>query len=202
MEPFTRMTAVAAPIETANVNTDQIIPARFLRKPRDEAYHRYLFHDLRLGEDGTERDDFILNQPPYREARILVGARNFGCGSSREAAVFALTANDIRCVIAPSFGDIFFNNCFSNGVLAVRLDEETVRAFWAQLRQQPGATMTVDLAAQTIVAADGAAHRFEIEAFRKQCLLNGLDEIRLTLEREADIAAFEERYRQETSWLY
>ncbi len=126
MRKFTAVTAVAAPIDVVNFDTDQLIPARFIRKPRDDSYHVYLFHDLRYDESGAERPGFVLNQPAYRESRIIVGARNFGCGSSREAAVFALDANDFRAVVAPTYGDIFFNNCFKNGMLPVVLDEAIV----------------------------------------------------------------------------
>ena len=203
MEPFTSLTATAAPFDAVNVDTDQIIPSRFMRKPRDaENYHTFLFHDIRYDEDGSEKPDFILNQAPYRDARILVAGHNFGCGSSREVAVFALVANGFRVVIASSFGDIFIGNCFNNGVLPIRLDEATAARLRAGLHASPGASMTVELEPQTITGADGAKVKFDIDPFRKHCLLEGLDAIGLTLEYENEIEAFEDRYRQERSWLY
>ncbi len=202
MKKFDSITAVAAPMDGVNLDTDQLIPARFIRKPRDDDYHVYLLHDLRFDETGAERPDFVLNQAPYREARIIVGARNFGCGSSREAAVFALDANGFRAVIAPSYGDIFFSNCFKNGVLPVVLDEAVVDGLRAALLAAPGARLTIDLESQTVTAPDGARHAFDVDPFRKHCLLNGLDDILLTLERTAEIDAFETAYRHEMSWLY
>ncbi len=202
MKSFTRLTATALPIDTLNLDTDQLIPARLIRKPLDDNYHMYLFSDLRFNQDGSERPDFIYNQPPYRKSRIIVGNRNFGCGSSREAAVFALVACDFYALIAPSFGDIFFNNCFKNGVLPVRLDEEMVARLRGQLKDRPGAEMTVDLEKLEIAGPDGTCFRFEVDPFRRHCLLNGLDDILLTLGHEAEIAAFEDSYRREMSWLY
>ncbi len=202
MKSFTRLTATALPIDTLNMDTDQLIPARLIRKPLDANYHMYLFSDLRFSQDGSERPNFIYNQDPYRKARIIVGNRNFGCGSSREAAVFALVACDFYGVIAPSFGDIFFNNCFKNGVLPVRLDEETVARLRGQLKDRPGAEMTVDLEKLEIVGPDGTCYRFEVDPFRRHCLLNGLDDIQLTLGHETEMAAFEDSYRREMSWLY
>ena len=202
MEPFTRITAVAAPIDLPNVDTDRVIPARFLRKPQGSAgYDRYLFHDVRFAADGSERPEFVLNQPPYRGAKILVTAENFGCGSSREAAVWALAANGFRAVIAPSLGDIFHQNCFKNGLLPVLLPAETTTAMRRQLQARPGATVTVDLAAQTVTAPDGTAHRFTIDPFRKKCLMEGFDELDLTKTYEADIAAFETRHAKEFNWV-
>ncbi len=202
MKSFTRLTATALPIDTLNMDTDQLIPARLIRKPLDDNYHMYLFSDLRFKQDGSERPDFIYNQPPYRKSRIIVGNRNFGCGSSREAAVFALVACDFYALIAPSFGDIFFNNCFKNGVLPLRLDEEKVARLRRQLKDRPGAEMTVDLEKLEIVGPDGTCYQFEVDPFRRHCLLNGLDDILLTLGHEAEIDAFEDSYRRERSWLY
>ena len=199
MEPFTRVAAVAAPLDLPNVDTDRIIPARFLRKPRGPEYAGLLFHDVRFGPDGTERSDFVLNQPAYRAARILVVAENFGCGSSREMAVWALDAYGIRAVIAPSLGDIFLENCFKNGLLAVLLPPAIVAGLRRQLHERPGARVTVDLEPQTVVGPDGAAHRFEVDAFRKAMLLAGGDEVALTLGYESELAAFEARRRHETS---
>jgi 3-isopropylmalate/(R)-2-methylmalate dehydratase small subunit len=201
VEPFTELGAVAAPLDLANVDTDRIIPARFLRKPPSVGYERFLFHDLRFRADGSENPEFVLNHPAYRQARILVAAENFGCGSSREGAVWALAGHGIRAVIAPSFGDIFFENCGKNGLLAIVLPGEAVAGLRRLLREQPGAWLRVDLPAQTVRAPDGTAHPFEIDPFRKQCLLEGLDEIGLTLAREAEIAEFEARRVAELPWL-
>ncbi|HEY7648769.1 MAG TPA: 3-isopropylmalate dehydratase small subunit [Methylomirabilota bacterium] len=201
MTPFTRITAPAAPIDLPNVDTDRIVPARFLRKPRGPDYARYLFHDLRFTDDGALRSDFVLNQPAYREARILIAAENFACGSSREGAVWALDAYGIRAVIAPSLGDIFHQNCFKNGVLPVILPADAVAELRRQLRDRPGSTVTVDLEQQTVTGPDGAVHHFEIDAFRKQMLLTGQDEIALTLSYESSIRAFEARQRAESPWV-
>ena len=200
-EPFTRLTAVAAPIDLPNVDTDRIVPARFLRKPQDAGYGRFLFHDVRFDPSGAERPEFVLNQAPFRAARILVAAENFGCGSSREGAVWALGGHGVRAVIAPSFGDIFFGNCFKNGLLPVVLPADTVAELRRSLHARPGATMTVDLEQQTVSAPDVATHRFEIDAFRKRCLLTGEDEIAFTLGYIDAIRAFEERRRAEAPWL-
>jgi 3-isopropylmalate/(R)-2-methylmalate dehydratase small subunit len=202
MQPFTRLTGVAVPIDLPNVDTDRIIPARFLRKPQgSEGYDRYLFHDVRFAADGSERAEFVLNQVPYRSATIVVAAENFGCGSSREAAVWALMAYGVRAVIAPSLGDIFHQNCIKNGLLPVILPVETVAGLRGQLHARPGASVSADLEAQTVTAPDGTAHRFEIDAFARQMLLAGQDEIALTLGYEAQIHAFEARHHAEMDWL-
>jgi 3-isopropylmalate/(R)-2-methylmalate dehydratase small subunit len=201
MRPFTRLTAVAAPIDLPNVDTDRIVPARFLRQPRTPEYARFLFHDVRFAPDGSERPEFVLNQPAYREAQIVVAAENFGCGSSREMAVWALGAYGVRSVVAPSLGDIFHQNCFKNGLLPVILPADAVAGLRHQLHARPGATITVDLDAQTVVAPDGTQHRFEIDPFRKRLLLTGQDETALTLGYEPQIHAFEERQRRDVPWL-
>ena len=202
MDAFTRLTGVAAPIDLPNVDTDRIIPARFLRKPPTEPdYQRYCFHDVRFDEQGRERPEFVLNQAPFRRASILVTAENFACGSSRESAVWVLRAYGVRCVIGPSFGDIFFENCAKNGSLAVVVPAELAAALRRQLHERPGVEMTVDLEAQTIVAPDGARHAFTVDAFRRECLLRGQDEIALTLAHEPAIAAFEQRHRAAFPWL-
>jgi 3-isopropylmalate/(R)-2-methylmalate dehydratase small subunit len=200
MEPFGMLTAVAVPLDLANVDTDQVIPARFLGKSRAQQVGA-MFHDLRFDPEGRPRPDFVLNRAEYAGARILVSDRNFGCGSSRENAVTVMVDNGFRAFVAPSFGDIFFNNCFQNGVLPIRLPEARVDALRAALRAQPGATITVDLDAQTITGPDGISDRFEIDAFRKDCLLQGVDEISLTLGHEAQIARHEAWRRQERDWL-
>src|SRR5512145_113703 len=201
MQAFTRLTAVAAPLDLPNVDTDRIVPARFLRKPRGPECARFLFHDLRFGPDGSERADFVLNQPAYRGAGILVAAANFGCGSSREMAVWVLEAYGIRAVIAPSLGDIFHQNCFKNGLLPVLLPEPAVADLRRQLHERPGASLTVDLPAQTVTTPEGGVARFEIDGFRKQLLIAGRDEIELTLGYEARIREFEERQRSSMPWL-
>jgi len=201
MKPFTELTACAVPIDQPNVDTDQILPARFLKKSRsDPDYHRYLFHDLRFDDQGTEKPDFILHQDVYRNVGIIVADRNFACGSSREAAVYALMANNIRCVIAPSFGDIFFSNSFKNGNLPIIVTEEVSADLRLQLRDQPGADMTIDLPAQTITAPNGEKIPFEIDPARKERLLEGLDDIALTLKYENEMAAFEAKRAQQQSW--
>jgi 3-isopropylmalate/(R)-2-methylmalate dehydratase small subunit len=201
MEPFTTLTAGAVPMDLPNIDTDRVIPARFLRKPKEAGLGKYFFHDVRFNPDGSENGDFILNQAPYRDAQILVTAENFGCGSSREAAVWALMGFGFRCVIGPSFGDIFFENCFKNGVLAVVLPAEVVAGLRRQLHDRPGAAISLDLASQTLTAPDGATHRFEVDPFRKQALLKGQDEIALTTEYEEAIRAHEARRAAEMSWL-
>ncbi len=201
MEAFTTLTAVAVPIDLANVDTDRIIPARFLRQPRKPGYERFLFHDVRFDEAEAERPDFILNQAPFRPARIVVAAENFACGSSREAAVWALAAYGFRAFIAPSFGDIFAQNCGKNGALALVLPRETAAGLRAQLHARPGASITVDLPSQTVIGPDGARHAFEVDGFLKECLLRGQDEMALTLGYESAIAAFEARHREEMPWL-
>jgi 3-isopropylmalate/(R)-2-methylmalate dehydratase small subunit len=190
-EPFVSLTAIAAPLEMSNVDTDQILPARYLRRPRDERYPTYAFHDIRFTPDGAKRDDFVLNRAPFDRAGILVAQRNFGVGSSREAAVYALLAIGVRCVVAESFGDIFFSNALKNGLLPVRLPEAVCAGLRAALAARPGAEITVDLASEILTAPDGATHRFTIPAFNRDCLLRGLDEIGLTLTLLPEIEAFE-----------
>ena len=201
MEAFTTLSAVAVPIDLPNVDTDRIIPARFLRKPRGPGYEQYLFHDVRFGADGAERPEFILNQTPYRSARILVTATNFACGSSREAAVWALMAAGFRSFIGPSFGDIFYENCFKNGALPIVVPGELAAVLRGQLHLSPGATMTVDLEAQVFTGPDGARHAFAVDPFRRECLLSGRDEIAMTLGYAPEIAAFEARHLREMPWL-
>ena len=192
-EPFTTLTAVAAPLDLANVDTDQIMPARFMRRPRDERYVAYGFHDLRFTPDGEKRPDFVLNQPPFDAAGILVAGRNFGVGSSREAAVYALLAMGFRAVVADSFGDIFFSNALKNGLVPVKLPAEVVTALRQAVATAPGARLTVDLARQVLVGPDGAEHAFTVPPFARDCLLRGLDEIGLTLTLAEEISAYEAR---------
>ena len=201
MQPFTEFTAVAVPLAMTNVNTDMLIPARFLRKPRDEHYGQYLFHDLRHGMDGRLRDSFVLNETVYEQAKILVACANFGCGSSRESAVYVLLDSGFRCVIAPSFGDIFFGNCLQNGVLPVVLAEAECAELLAWLEANPGASVTADLQAQTVSTADGKVRSFTLDPVRRERMLKGLDEIGLTLTRLPAIEAFEQRHAQAQPWL-
>jgi 3-isopropylmalate/(R)-2-methylmalate dehydratase small subunit len=200
MEAFETLKAIAIPIDQPNVDTDQIIPARFLGKPR-ETQIRALFHDLRYDAEGNARPEFVMNQPAFMGGRIVVAERNFGCGSSRENAVTVMVDNGFRAFIAPSFGDIFFNNCFQNGALPIRLDASRVAEILAMLHAAPGARIEVDLTAQTVIAPDGNTDKFEIDSFRKDCLLKGVDEVNLTLSYERDIGRFEASQRLEMSWL-
>ena len=202
MERFTTLTGVAAPLPMVNVDTDQIIPKQFLKTIKRTGLGRHLFAPMRYDAEGAENPDFVLNREPYRAAAIIVAGANFGCGSSREHAPWALLDFGVRCVIAPSFADIFFNNCFKNGILAIALDAATVERLLDDIGDGAHATLTVDLDKQAITAPDGGVLRFEVDAFRKHCLLNGLDEIGLTLQQEDEIAAFEAAQREVQPWLY
>jgi len=201
MEPFKPLAAVAVPLPVPNVDTDQIIPARFLWRKRGDGWGHLLFHDLRFDDAGSPRPQFVLNRAEYRGARILVADRNFACGSSREHAVWALYDYGMRAVIASSFGDIFFNNCLQNGLLPVQLPAETVEALLAALQHSPGAQLGIDLEAQQVSAPAGDSHAFEIDPFRKQCLLAGTDEVSFTLGLANQIESFEEAYERQVSWL-
>jgi 3-isopropylmalate/(R)-2-methylmalate dehydratase small subunit len=202
MEPFTVLDGVAAPLDQSNIDTGQILPARFLRRPRKDGYQDFLFRDLRFFDDGSENPAFILNQAPFRQARILVGDRNFGIGSSREQAPWSLIDFGIRCVIAADFGDIFYFNSLKIGLLPVQLDIEVCNVIRERLHARPGATLRVDLPQQTVAGPDGATHRFEIDPFHKHYLLEGLDDIGVTLRHDAAIKAFEEAYRHKFDWLF
>jgi 3-isopropylmalate/(R)-2-methylmalate dehydratase small subunit len=203
MTPFAMLTAVAAPFETANIDTDQLFPSRFGKKLRtpNASYGPYLFYDLRFDADGREKPDFVLNQAPYRNAAILVAGANFGCGSSREAAVYALVDSGVRAVIAPSFGDIHYANQLQNGMLPMIVPDGECRQLREQLRAHPGAKLSIDLAAQCVTGSDGEPHHFEIDAMHKERLLQGLDEIGLVLQYTPDIERFEKRYHTEMPWL-
>ncbi len=191
MKPFQAVDSVAVPILQSNLDTDQILPARYLQKPRSDDFGQYLFRDLRLRKDGSEEPGFVLNRPPYRHGRIVVGRRNFGCGSSREHAVWALYDYGVRAVIAPSFGDIFFSNALKNGLLPIMLPEPIVDGLLAAIAAEQGAQVKVDLEAQTVTAPDGALHSFAIDPFSKHCLINGIDELDYTLSQMQRIVAFE-----------
>ncbi|MGI9520260.1 MAG: 3-isopropylmalate dehydratase small subunit [Hyphomicrobiaceae bacterium] len=201
MEPFTTFKSVGIPIDIVNCDTDQIIPARFLRKPRTHSdYHKYLFHDLRFNSDGSEKQDFIFNRSPYRNGRIIIANRNWGCGSSREHAVYVLIENGIRAVIAPSFGDIHYNNCMKQGVLPVQLSQETCDGLRARMHEQPGAEITIDLEQQTVTGHDGATITFNIAPFDKYRMVRGIDDLRMTMQFEDEVAAFEKN-RADYGWL-
>ena len=202
MERFTTLTGIAAPLPMVNVDTDQIIPKQFLKTIKRTGLGRHLFAPMRYDAEGAENPDFVLNREPYRNAGIIVAGANFGCGSSREHAPWALLDFGVRCVIAPSFADIFFNNCFKNGILAIALDAAAVESLLDTIADGAHATLTVDLDKQAVTAPDGGVLRFEVDAFRKHCLLNGLDEIGLTLQQEDEIAAFEAAQREAQPWLY
>ena len=195
MQRFTTLHGVAVPLDRANVDTDQILPARFLKKPRNAGYGAFLFHDER-----RRSPDFPLDRPAFRGAAILVAARNFGCGSSREGAVYGLVDGGIRCVIAPSFGDIFAANAAKNGLLTITLPEAEVGKLRDRLRAAPGTKLLVDLPAETITDPNGQTIHFEIDAFHKRCLIEGLDDIDLTLESIDAITAFDERVAHEEPW--
>ena len=201
MDKFTKLTGIAAPMPLINVDTDMIIPKQFLKTIKRSGLGVNLFDEMRYDDDGNEIADFVLNKPAYRNAEILVAGDNFGCGSSREHAPWALLDFGIRCVIAPSFADIFFNNCFKNGILPIVLPQEEVDKLMDDASRGANATISVDLENQTISGPDGGEIRFEVDAFRKHCLLNGLDDIGLTLEKSASIAAFEAKAAQERPWV-
>lgn len=200
MDKFDRLEAIAAPLRMANVDTDKIIPARFLKTIKRSGLGVHAFAGLRYRDDGSEDPDFVLNRVPFREARILIAGENFGCGSSREHAPWALLDFGIRCVIAPSFADIFFNNCFKNGILPIVLPQAACDALMADAEAGANARIIVDLATQSVSRPDGEVFGFEIDEFRKRCLLDGLDDIGLTLEKAPSIDAYEARTEGEP-WL-
>jgi len=202
IEKFVALKAVAIPLDRVNVDTDAILPARFLKTIKRTGLGGSLFHAWRYDEGGNEAPGFPLNGLPYRGGKILVTGDNFGCGSSREHAVWALMDYGIRVVIAPSFSDIFSSNGLKNGLLPVRLAAGEVRELIAQLQGSPGSMVSVDLPAQTVTGPDGASYPFDIGPFSKECLLKGLDEIALALEHEADIARYERDWKTKTPWLF
>ena len=207
MHAFTHLQALAAPLEGRNVDTDQIIPARFLKKNRDALYKNYLFHDLRFDEHGIPRADFILNRPLYSGAQILIADENFGCGSSREGAVYCLADYGVRAILAPSFGDIFFNNCLKNGLLPIRLDAKDLDAIRQALHNATDANtatreISIDLAACTLQAPGLSSQQsFVMDPFWHECLLKGVDELALTLSYANEIAHFEQHHRSSHPWL-
>ena len=201
MDIFTKITGIAAPMPLVNIDTDMIIPKGFLKTIKRSGLGKNLFDEMRFDRQGNEIADFVLNQPAYRDSQIIVAGENFGCGSSREHAPWALLDFGIRCVISTSFADIFFNNCFKNGILPVVLPPEAVAQLMDDARKGANARITVDLAAQTVTASDGTKFAFEVDPFKKHCLLNGLDDIGLSLEKVTSIDAFEQRAQTQFPWL-
>ena len=201
MQPFTSLTAVAAPLPMVNVDTDMIIPKQFLKTIKRTGLGKSLFFEMRYTQDGQELPDFVLNQKAYRKAEILVAGDNFGCGSSREHAPWALLDFGIRCVISTSFADIFYNNCFKNGILPIKVSPDDLKKLMDDAERGSNATMTIDLPNQEIRGPDGGKVKFDIDPFRKHCLLNGLDDIGLTMEKAGAIDSFEKKQAATQSWL-
>ena len=201
MEKFTQLTGIAAPMPLVNIDTDMIIPKQFLKTIKRSGLGANLFDEMRFDRQGNEVEDFVLNQPQYREAQILVAGDNFGCGSSREHAPWALLDFGIRCVISTSFADIFYNNCFKNGILPIALPQEAINVLMKDAEKGSNARMDIDLEAQTVTSSDGEVYGFEVDSFKKHCLMNGLDDIGLSLEKVASIDAFEAEMGQARPWV-
>jgi 3-isopropylmalate/(R)-2-methylmalate dehydratase small subunit len=201
MDKFTTLTAVAAPLNMINVDTDMIIPKDYLKTIARTGLGKGLFAELRYTDDGKENPDFVLNKPAYKSAKILVAGDNFGCGSSREHAPWALLDSGIRVVISTRFGDIFYNNCFKNGMLPIVVSKEDLDKLMDDAERGANATLTIDLEKQEISGPDGGVVRFEVDSFKKHCLLNGLDEVGLTLEKDDRISAYEKRASSERPWV-
>ena len=202
MEKFIKLRGVAAPMDMINIDTDQIIPKLHLRTIKRTGLGKVVFDELRFNSDGSEKPDFILNQEPYRNAQILIAGDNFGCGSSREHAPWALLDFGIRCIVSTSFADIFYNNCFKNGILPIAVGKAELDTLMADASNPDQAEFTIDLETQEITRPSGSTLRFDMDAFRRDCLLNGLDDIGLTLQKADKIDAFEARQRQLQPWLY
>jgi 3-isopropylmalate/(R)-2-methylmalate dehydratase small subunit len=211
MKAFTKHTGIVVPLDRANVDTDMIIPKQFLKSIKRTGFGPYLFDELRYLDKGEPdmdcanrplNDDFVLNQADYSEGSVLLSRQNFGCGSSREHAPWALEDYGFRCLLAPSFADIFFNNCFKNGILPIELPEEQIDLLFAAVNAQAGFALSIDLERQVVSLPDGSTISFEVDSFRKHCLLNGLDDIALTLEDAPTITAFEEQHRIRMPWLF
>ncbi|NRP13626.1 3-isopropylmalate dehydratase small subunit [Aliiroseovarius sp. xm-m-379] len=201
MEKFEKLQGIAAPMPLVNIDTDMIIPKVFLKSIQRTGFGKNLFDEMRYNRDGTEIEDFVLNKPQYRDAEILIAGDNFGCGSSREHAPWAIADFGIKCVVSTSFADIFFNNCFKNGILPIVLPQEQVDILMADAEKGANARMTVDLEAQEITTSDGETIAFEVDAFKKHCLLEGLDDIGLTMEKKASIDAFEAQAAAARPWV-
>lgn len=202
MEKFTKITGIAAPMNMINIDTDQIIPKLHLRTIKRTGLGKVVFEELRFNTDGSEKPEFILNQEPYRKAQIIVAGDNFGCGSSREHAPWALLDFGIRCVISTSFADIFYNNCFKNGILPVTVSKKDLDALMADASDREHPELTVDLEKQEITRPNGPKVKFKVDEFRRECLLKGLDDIGLTMQKGAKIDVFEAKQRQDQPWLY
>ncbi len=202
MHPFTTLTGLVAPLDRVNVDTDQIIPKQYLKTIKRTGLREGLFVDWRVRRDGTPDPDFFMNQTRYQGATVLLTRDNFGCGSSREHAPWALLDQGFRCIIAPSFADIFYNNCFQNGILPVVLKADEVQVLFHDVASTPAYRLTIDLAAQTVSTPSGTVYRFTLDPFKKDCLLKGLDAIGLSLTHEAAIGAYEQKRRQATPWLF
>lgn len=200
MQPFTKLTATAAPLNMINVDTDIIIPKQFLKTIKRTGLGVHAFHDIRYNDDGSEKPDFVLNQKPYKQSEILVAGENFGCGSSREHAPWAILDFGIRCVIAPGFADIFYNNSFKNGILPIVMEKEQHAELMGWLEEHTGENITIDLESQTITWGNHS-YAFDIDPFRKHCLINGLDDIGLTMEKNMHIQDHEEKMQKERPWL-
>lgn len=200
MQPFTKLTAIAAPMKVVNVDTDMIIPKQYLKTIKRTGLGKALFSEMRYKEDGSENPDFVLNKPAYRKAEILVAGDNFGCGSSREHAPWALLDFGIRCVISTSFADIFYNNTFKNGILPIKVSQEDLDKLFDDAERGANATLTVDLEAQEIRGPDGGVIKFDIDPHRKHCLLNGLDDIGQTLQKVESIDSFEKKAAESRPW--
>ena len=200
MEKFTTLSGVAAPLPMVNVDTDMIIPKQFLKTIKRTGLKEGLFYEMRYLDDGSENPDFVLNKPAYRKAQIIVAGDNFGCGSSREHAPWALLDYGIKVVISTQFGDIFYNNCFKNGVLPIRVSQKDLDALFDDAERGANAIVTIDLPNQEIRGPDGGTVKFEIDAFRKHCLMNGLDDIGLTMEKKTSIDGYEEKLKTERAW--
>ena len=201
MDKFTTLTGIAAPMPLVNIDTDMIIPKQFLKTIHRSGLGKNLFDEMRFNADGTEVADFILNQPAYRESQIIVAGDNFGCGSSREHAPWALLDFGIRCVVATSFADIFYNNCFKNGILPIVMPQEVVDVLMEDARKGANARITIDLENQQVTTSDGQSFPFEVDAFRKHCMINGLDDIGLTLEKSSKIDSYEDKMAQSRPWV-
>jgi 3-isopropylmalate/(R)-2-methylmalate dehydratase small subunit len=197
MEPFRQLSGIVAPLDRVNVDTDAIIPKQFLKRIERTGFGQFLFFDWRFTDDGAPNPEFLLNQPRYQGATILLSRANFGCGSSREHAPWALLDFGFRAILAPSFADIFYNNCFQNGILPIRLSEEQIEDLFQRVTATPGYKLTVDLEANRISGPDGVLIDFEIDPFRRECMLRGLDDVGRTLENEAAIAAYEKAHADE-----
>jgi 3-isopropylmalate/(R)-2-methylmalate dehydratase small subunit len=200
MEKFTVLEGVAAPMRVINVDTDMIIPKQYLKTIKRTGLGKGLFSEQRYKDDGSENPDFVLNKPAYRKAKIIVAGDNFGCGSSREHAPWALADFGIRCVISTSFGDIFYNNCFKNGLLPIRVSPEDLEKLFDDAERGANSTLTVDLEKQEIRGPDGGVVKFDIDPFRKHCLLNGLDDIGMTQQKQAKIASYEQKTHEARPW--